>query len=169
MSTPEPLDRPAEAETRPAVRIGDLEREQTAAHLGRAFGEGRLDLAEYDERIASAYSAKTASDLLHLTADLPLATRERPASSAAPVERRPATPERAGRQPGADGAPLPTWLRRLWLVYAGVVAINVVIWLIIGLGGGLDFPYFWPMWVAGPWGVVLLISTVGARLAANDR
>jgi len=161
-------ERRPDPDTRPAARIGDREREQTAAHLGTAFGEGRLDLAEYDERVAAAYNAKTASDLLHLTADLPLAIREHPASSAAPVERRPRT-DRARRRPGADAVPRPAWLRRLWLVYVSVVAINLVVWLIIGLSSGLDFPYFWPMWVAGPWGVVLLISTVGARLAANDR
>lgn len=171
VSTSEEQDLPgrrAVPDSRPEVRIGDREREQAAEHLGRAFGEGRLDLAEYDERVASAYSAKTASDLLHLTADLPLATREHPASSAAPVQRRPRT-DRARRRSGADDEPLPAWLRRLWLVYASVVAINLMVWLIIGLSSGLDFPYFWPMWVAGPWGVVLLISTFGARLTHSDR
>jgi len=169
VTTPELPEQRAVPDARPDVRIGDREREQTAAHLGRAFGEGRLDLAEYDERVASAYSAKTASDLLHLTADLPLATREHPPSSAAPEQRRPPAPGRVHRQPGAAAVALPGWLRRVWLVYASVVAINLVVWLILGLSNGLDFPYFWPMWVAGPWGAVLLIGTIGTRLTSPDR
>jgi len=167
VATPELPERRSDPGTRRAARIGDRERELAVAHLGRAFAEGRLDLAEYDERVASAYSAKTDNDLLHLTADLP----QNPASSVAPAERQSRTRDRARLQPrgGAGVAPNPVWLRRLWLVYAGVVAINLVVWLIIGLSSGLDFPYFWPMWVAGPWGVVLLISTFGARLTDSDR
>lgn len=159
MSTPELPD----PDNRPAVRIGDREREQAVGHLGKAFAEGRLDLAEYDERVASAYAAKTANDLLHLTADLPL---EHPTSAAPAAQPRPR--DQARLKPRAEVAP-PAWLRRAWLVYAGVVAINLMVWLIIGVSNGLDFPYFWPMWVAGPWGAVLLVSTIGARLTTPDR
>ncbi|MDQ4039664.1 MAG: DUF1707 domain-containing protein [Actinomycetota bacterium] len=164
MSNPDLPEGPSEPDRRPAVRIGDREREQAVTHLGRAFAEGRLDLAEYDERVASAYAAKTASDLLHLTADLP---QEHSGSAAAAA--RPRSRDSAPLRPAGQGAPLPSALRRAWLVYAGVVAINLVIWLIIGISNGLDFPYFWPMWVAGPWGAVLLVSTVGARLTTPDR
>lgn len=165
-------EEPVRPESRPELRIGDRERELAVAHLGTAFGEGRLDLAEYDERVASAYGAKTASDLLHLTADLPLATREKPASSAALASKK-ARPKNLdgvrapARRDAAD--PYPPWLRRLWLVYAGVVAINLVIWLLVGVSNSGNFPYFWPMWVAGPWGVILLVRTFGARLIAPDR
>lgn len=160
MSTPELPD----PDTRPAVRIGDREREQAVGHLGKAFAEGRLDLAEYDERVASAYAAKTANDLLHLTADLP----QHP-SSAAPAKQQSRTRDRARLQPRTEVAPLPAWLRRAWLVYAGVVAINLVIWLILVASSESALPYFWPMWVAGPWGAVLLVSTIGARLTTPDR
>lgn len=167
MTSEEPTQ-PAKPETRPELRIGDREREQAVVHLGTAFGEGRLELAEYDERVASAYGAKTASDLLHLTADLPLASREHPASSAATNEPQRRTRDRA--QARTDAAePDPAWLKRMWLAYASAVSINLVIWLIIGLSNGGDFPYFWPMWVAGPWGVILLVRTFGARLSDPGR
>lgn len=160
MSTPEEPARPAESDARPEVRIGDLEREQAVAHLGHAFGEGRLELAEYDERVASAYGAKTASELLHLTADLPLATRAQHGGSAA----------RGGELAGSrtrdrariDGtAPAPGWIWRLWATYASVVALCVVIWLIVSLTGKDGFAYPWPLWVAGPWGALLAFQTIG--------
>lgn len=166
MTSEEPTQ-PAKPETRPELRIGDREREQAVTHLGTAFGEGRLELAEYDERVAAAYGAKTASDLLHLTADLPLATREHPASSAAQAD--PAPRSRAAQPRATEGEPVSGWLRATWLAYASAVSINLVIWLVVGLGNGGDFPYFWPMWVAGPWGVILLFRTFGARLSDPGR
>lgn len=163
MSTPQEPTRP---ETRPELRIGDREREQAVAHLGVAFAEGRLDLAEYDERVASAYGAKTASDLLHLTADLPLATREHPANPAAGTADKPQPGIRsrvsAGDRPDSRD-PLPGWLRVAWLIYAAAVSINLVIWLIVSVSNA-DLTYFWPIWVAGPWGVILVFNTLAYRM-----
>jgi len=163
-------ERRAESEGRPAVRIGDRDREQAVTHLGTAFGEGRLDLAEYDERVAAAYNAKTASDLLHLTADLPLATREHPASSdhgpapATGASRRPDKSSRSARVADAEAARgMPGWLRAAWVTYLAAVSINLVIWLIVSVSNR-ELIHFWPMWVAGPWGVILLFSTFGGRL-----
>jgi hypothetical protein len=31
----------------------------------------------------------------------------------------------------------------------------------------LDLIYFWPMWVAGPWGAVLIAATISARLGRD--
>lgn len=53
------------------ARAGDAEREQTAEKLRVAAGEGRIDLAELDERLDRAYRAKTYSELDALLADLP--------------------------------------------------------------------------------------------------
>ncbi|KOX24570.1 hypothetical protein ADK67_18635 [Saccharothrix sp. NRRL B-16348] len=55
----------------PAHRASDTDREHTAARLRDAVGEGRLTLAEADERIAAAYAAVHHHDLAALTADLP--------------------------------------------------------------------------------------------------
>jgi len=52
-------------------RAGDAEREQVAEKLRVAAGEGRVDLAELEERLERAYRAKTYSELDALLADLP--------------------------------------------------------------------------------------------------
>jgi hypothetical protein len=54
-----------------ALRVSDAERETVAARLRDAATEGRLTLAEADERQAPAYAARTRDDLHPLTADLP--------------------------------------------------------------------------------------------------
>jgi len=53
------------------VRVGDAERRAVDARLQEAVGAGVLDLHEYDERAALAWSARTRGDLALLTRDLP--------------------------------------------------------------------------------------------------
>lgn len=156
MSTHELPQQRADPGARAAVRIGDREREQAVAQLGRAFAEGRLDLDEYDERVASAYGAKTASDLLQLTADLPVPNPDHRGSSG--HETSPAMARSHGARALTDE---PSWMWRLWGTYASVVTVCVVIWLVVGLIGKDGFPYPWPLWVAGPWGALLLFQTIG--------
>ena len=158
MNTPDLPHQQAEPDTRPEVRIGDREREQAVTHLGKAFGEGRLELAEYDERVASAYSARTASDLLHLTTDLPLASTNHKPSDDHDL------PEGVLQALGRRGTALPvepSWMWRHWGTYVSVVALCLMIWLIVGLIGKGGFGYPWPLWVAGPWGALLLFQTIG--------
>jgi uncharacterized protein DUF1707 len=77
------------------LRISDAERDQVAAILREAAGEGRLDLEELDQRLTAVYAAKTYGDLEPITRDLPEATA-RPA--AAPRD------DRVGGTPGARSA-----------------------------------------------------------------
>jgi hypothetical protein len=53
------------------LRIGDAEREQTMAALREHFAAGRLDHEELDERLDRTLAARTAGDLVQVTADLP--------------------------------------------------------------------------------------------------
>jgi DUF1707 SHOCT-like domain len=53
------------------LRTSDDEREQVASILRAAVSEGRLTLAEGDERLARAYEAVYRDELRPLTADLP--------------------------------------------------------------------------------------------------
>ena len=53
------------------IRTSDQERERIAEILRAAMAEGRLTLAEGEERLAAAYAAKYRDDLRPLTADLP--------------------------------------------------------------------------------------------------
>jgi hypothetical protein len=63
----------------PELRVSDADREQVAETLRQAAGEGRLTMDELDERLSSAYAAKTFSDLAPLTSDLPGVAGPRPA------------------------------------------------------------------------------------------
>jgi hypothetical protein len=58
-------------EERDFLRVSDGERQAAAESLGAAFRDGRLDPAEYDSRIARAYTAVTYADLDRLFSDLP--------------------------------------------------------------------------------------------------
>jgi hypothetical protein len=52
-------------------RAGDAERERVAEKLRVAAGDGRIDLAELEERLDQTYRAKTYGELDALLADLP--------------------------------------------------------------------------------------------------
>jgi len=57
------------------IRASDAERERFARFLAAAFADGRLDLAEYDIRVAAAYAAVYREELAPLIADLPAPDR----------------------------------------------------------------------------------------------
>ena len=56
---------------RPALRIGDADRERVAEVLREAAAQGRITLAELDERLEQAWAARTHTELDPITADLP--------------------------------------------------------------------------------------------------
>jgi hypothetical protein len=56
-----------------SIRIGTVEREQAVKALGEHFAQGRLEPAEFEERMTAAYAARTASELDRLFDDLPAA------------------------------------------------------------------------------------------------
>ena len=53
------------------IRVSDAERNEVAELLGRHYADGRLDQAEFDERVSRAMAAKTRGDLAGLFDDLP--------------------------------------------------------------------------------------------------
>ena len=53
------------------LRVSDAERQAVADRLSEHFAAGRLDQAEFDERMGRAMNAKTRADLSGLFADLP--------------------------------------------------------------------------------------------------
>ncbi len=53
------------------IRVSDAERTEMADRLAAHFAEGRLNQAEFDERVAQAMNAKTRGDLSGLFDDLP--------------------------------------------------------------------------------------------------
>ena len=133
------------------MRAAEADREQVAGRLRSALEEGRLTLDEYDERLRTVYQAKTFGDLDRVVADLPApAPAER--SQVAPAAVR--VPSRVEENPRLAG-----WLGWLWRLWLMVVMINVVIWFVATIASG-DLIYFWPIWVAGPWGAVNVGLTI---------
>jgi hypothetical protein len=53
------------------IRVSDAERNSVAELLGQHYADGRLDQAEFDERISRTMAAKTRGDLTGLFDDLP--------------------------------------------------------------------------------------------------
>src|SRR4051794_41901951 len=67
----------------PHLRAADADRAAVAAQLGEQMSAGRLTVAEYDERLARAYAARTYGELDELTADLPRPAAQPPATAPA--------------------------------------------------------------------------------------
>ncbi len=150
----------------PELRAGDADRQAAADRLRAAHDEGRLDLDEYDRRLADAYSAVTYGDLERLFTDLP--ARPARGSSVAPTAPRPGGGTVApGGTVARRPAGFPLALTILWTVWASVVAINVTVWLLVSLGVS-EPVHFWPMWLAVP-GVALGIGTVVTLRVRNSR
>jgi hypothetical protein len=68
---PEPLHQELAVPTSTDIRTSDREREEVVERLHHALGEGRLDLAETDARVAAAYAARYRAELTPLLTDLP--------------------------------------------------------------------------------------------------
>lgn len=156
-----------------AMRVSDAERARVADRLARAYGEGRLTLAEYDERVRAAHGAVVRDDLAPLTSDLPgpssseraVVPEQRPAaSSGASGQRHPCAPRFVGPFPVPPGVPPvpPGGLRGAVAAWAVVSVLNVLIWLAVMLGTA-SAVYPWWIWVAGPWGLALLLGALGRR------
>jgi hypothetical protein len=138
------------------MRAADADRERVAERLRIALDEGRLNLQEYDERLREAYSAKTYAELDKLLVDLPGATPVSRSQVALPGSATVAQPGPDGRYPDATRR----WIAETWSGWTRVVAICAGIWAVTAVLSG-DLTYFWPVWVAGPWAVLLLVQTVG--------
>jgi Domain of unknown function (DUF1707) len=81
------------------IRVSDAERTEVADRLAVHFGEGRLNQAEFDERVAQAMNATSRGDLRGLFDDLP--EREPEGTPGTPVRgpRSPAHPLRSYANP----------------------------------------------------------------------
>jgi hypothetical protein len=142
------------------LRAADADREAIVGRLREAHGEGRLDLAEFDERAAQAWAARTYGDLTKLTADLPGGAVALPAATLQRSPARPSTPPAPAKPDGTGPgrAAVGAWLT--------VSLINVVIWGIVSLTSA-HWVYPWWIWVAGPWGAVILAGYIGSRVARS--
>ncbi len=121
----------------PAIHIGDAEREQVEAVLGQHVAVGRLTMSEFESRLDVVYAARTRGELGVVLTDLP-------STEPTPVLTRPTR--------------LPT-ARAVWTPWALTGAICLPLWVATSLAQGR--PVDSPVWVIGPWGVVVLARVTG--------
>lgn len=115
------------------LRISDEERERAAAAFREHFAAGRLDEAEFEERLQAIYAARTRGELDALSADLPALPVTATETRALTKQRRGEIARRAAQNAGGSLAPF---------------LVCTVIWAASGASS-----FFWP--------VFLLIAPVG--------
>jgi hypothetical protein len=105
-------------------RVGDRDRQKTAARLGQALAQGYLDLGEYEQRVQTVYQTHTTGELKELLADLPLDRIRR------------ADPRRRAARIAAA--------RRGVRIHLGAFLAMTAVVLIVWAATGVT--YFWPIW-----------------------
>lgn len=131
----------------PDMRAGDEDRDRTVSLIREAFAEGRLTNDEFQERMEQAQQARTFGELAALTTDLPAVFPPPSASTSSAV---------------AAPADESNW-RKGWGSWLGVSVIVNVIWAATWISHPSQVPYYWPIWVMGPWGAVMLIGWLSRR------
>ena len=118
------------------LRVSDAERSAVQQRLHRAHDAGQIQLEEFDQRVRSAWAARTRGELERVTADLP------------------DLPDPSGRRPVFSATAGGTAMRVLTIVWASIATLNLVIWGIVVVTTG-EFVHPWWLWVAAPPGAVL--------------
>lgn len=131
----------------PEMRASDADRDRVAAALREHCAQGRISMEELNERLDSVYRARTFGELDKVTGDLP----EHDMYELPVPASRTSTPARRG-----SGHLARSGMRSAWAGYATVNLICFVIWLVTAMSGGAWYPWF--LWVAGPWGAVMLAA-----------
>jgi hypothetical protein len=151
-------------EQRPGLRVGDAERESTAALLRRHATDGRLTLDELDERLQQAYAARTAADLNVLLEDLPAIRTEvelvKPDTK--PVSRQ---EQRAACRQGRRGGPSSLVM---WSGWISTNLILIAIWVLTNLGGGNNEWNPWFLWYTVPTSIGLISREVTRRTTSRE-
>jgi hypothetical protein len=136
------------------MRASDQDREHVVETLRTHYTEGRLNLEEFDERVARAYESKTLGELLDLTTDLPGEV------SLGPV-KAPAEPE---RETGLSR--LPRGLLPLAAALGALVLVSSIAWSGIANQGHHHYV------VVFPWPLLLILFFFlrrGGRSYRNGR
>lgn len=118
------------------LRISNADRDQAIAQLQAALDEGRIDLAEFDERAKTAYEAKTNAELDLIFDDLP---GGRPKEG----EVVPAEPAEAPERDHPRGPRFHQLPALRGLVTVGFITTSI--WAVSSISSG-EWGYFWPIW-----------------------
>jgi hypothetical protein len=80
------VDTPGRDFPQGAIRVSDAERDTAVAELSQHYQQGRLTVAEFDERSGQAFTARTGDQLHTLFVDLPpIATSPTPSEGDLPA------------------------------------------------------------------------------------
>jgi phage shock protein PspC (stress-responsive transcriptional regulator) len=130
------------------IRVSDAERNSVAEQLGVHYADGRLDQAEFDERISRTMSAKTRGDLAGLFDDLP-----DPGPAGAPGMAGPG---------GTGGQAMPYGRRRRGGVFRPLILLAIVIVLVSASWHAMDtFSFFAIPWF--PIAAIAVIAVIATR------
>lgn len=139
-----------------AMRASDGDRDRVVRALQEQVGEGRLTLAEFEERSHQAYDAKTIGDLRVLTKDLPIdpvgptaSERPFPMSDVPPWVR----PYQGGQPPVRRVSPLAVAGSALLFLFAVQAVVGVVAW-----GAFHLLPFLFPLLI-----VAFVVLRAGGR------
>lgn len=135
------------------LRVSDAERNAVAERLAAHYSDGRLDQAEFDDRVGRAMAAKTRGDLDSLFGDLPDLGPAGPAGKG--QAGGPAVPYRARRRSGFG--------RTLVLVVLVVAALSVAWHAVTAVA--FFVPWFW----LAVFAVVVLLASRSARHRHDGR
>lgn len=139
----------------PQMRISDADRAEVADRLSKHYSDGRLDQAEFNERLDRAMNAKTQADLNGLFADLP-ATDE--PDKAAKAVRQPDQRPRNRR-------PVQRVLGLILITVVAIFATRALMWPFFGLFGFAGHVLFVPV----PWILIAIAAFVCWRYATRHR
>jgi Domain of unknown function (DUF1707) len=126
------------------IRVSDAERNAVAEQLGAHYADGRLDQAEFDERINRAMAAKTRGDLAGLFDDLP-----DPGPAGAPGTA------------GPGGPAIPYARRRRGGIFRPLILLAIVIVLVSASWHAMTFSFFAIPWF--PIAIIVAIALIAAR------
>jgi Domain of unknown function (DUF1707) len=129
------------------LRVSDAERNAVTERLATHYSDGRLDQAEFDERVGRAMAAKTRGDLDGLFDDLPDPGPSGASGNARPGD--PAVPSRRRRRGGFG--------RMILLILLVIAALSIVSHVMAALTFWV--PWFWVAVLA----VVVLLVTRSTR------
>lgn len=126
------------------IRVSDAERGAVADRLAAHYAEGRLDQAEFDDRVSRTMAAKTRGDLTGLFDDLP--------------DAAPAGGLETGDPGGLDGPPLGYRPRRR----RGALIRPLLLFLLVLAGASVAWHVFTRLFFIGSlaWAVLVVFGIV---------
>jgi hypothetical protein len=139
----------------PNMRISDADRADVADRLSQHYSDGRLDQAEFNERLDRAMKAKTQSDLTGLFTDLPpIDVPAKAVKAVSPQDKRP-----------RNRRPIHRTLGLILIIVVAVIVARALTWPLFSLVGFFGHAVFVPI----PWILIALVAFLCWRYVVRRR